>query len=64
MAMLEESMPLCDAIVAQTFGSLTAEELEGLAAAIAHLNRIVDGLEVDAGFRQAPGHTRAVKNGG
>lgn len=64
MAMLEESMPLYDAIVAQTFGSLTAEELEGLAAAIAHLNRIVDGLEVDAGFRQAPGHTRAVKNGG
>jgi DNA-binding MarR family transcriptional regulator len=64
MAMLEESMPLYDAIVAQTFGSLTAEELAGLDAAIAHLNRIVDGLEEDTGFRQAAGDTRAVKSGG
>ena len=51
-AMLEQGMPLYDRIVAQTFGSLTAEELAGLDAAITHLNQIVDGLEEQAGFRQ------------
>jgi len=31
--------------VGQTFGSLTADELEGLNAAVKHLNRLVDHLE-------------------
>jgi hypothetical protein len=41
-------MPLYDDIVGQTFGSLTADELEGLDAAIKHLNRLVDHLETKA----------------
>jgi len=56
-AMLEQGMPLYDGIVAQTFGSLTVEELAGLDGAIAHLSRIVDGLEDEAGFRQGPSAT-------
>ena len=39
------AMPLYDDIVGQTFGSLTADELEGLNAAVKHLNRLVDHLE-------------------
>lgn len=44
-ATLVQAMPLYDAIVARTFGSLTAEQLEGLDGAIGHLNRLFDGLE-------------------
>jgi DNA-binding MarR family transcriptional regulator len=41
-------MPLYDVIVGQAFGSLTADEIEGLDAAIEHLNRLVDHLEAKA----------------
>ena len=44
-AMLEQGLPLFDGIVASTFGSLTAEELAGLDAAILHLGQIVEELE-------------------
>ncbi len=44
-AMLEHAQPHYDGIVAQTFGSLTAEELAGLEAALVHLHQIVDRLE-------------------
>lgn len=47
-ATLGLAMPLYDDIVGQTFGSLTADELEGLDAAIKHLNRLVDQLETKA----------------
>lgn len=61
-AMLDEGMPLYDAIVAKTFGCLTAEELAGLDDAIAHLSRIVDGLEGEGRFQQAPAATRTAKS--
>lgn len=51
-SMLEQGLPLYDGIVARTFGSLTDEELAGFDAAIAHLDRIVDQLEEEAGFRK------------
>lgn len=51
-AMLDEGLPLYDGIAARTFGSLTEEELAGLNAAILHLERIVDQLEEEAGFRK------------
>ena len=63
-AMLEQGMPLYDAIVAQTFGSLTAEELSGLDAAVAHLNRIVDGLEEQGNFRKGGGASRKPESRG
>jgi DNA-binding MarR family transcriptional regulator len=63
-AMLEQGTPLYDGIVADTFGSLTGEELAGLDAAIAHLNRIVDGLEEQAGVRQGSGRPRKAKSRG
>lgn len=44
-AMLDQGLPLFDGIVASTFGSLTAEELAGLDAAILHLGQIVEELE-------------------
>lgn len=50
--MLDQGLPLYDGIVAQTFGSLTAEELASLDKAILHLDRIVGHLESEAGFRQ------------
>ncbi|TFI57124.1 MarR family transcriptional regulator [Sphingomonas parva] len=57
--MLEQGLPLYDGIVARTFGSLTEVELAGLKAAILHLDRIVDQLEEEGGFRKgrvaAPG---------
>lgn len=51
-AMLEQGLPLYDDIVARTFGSLAADELEELEKAISHLDRIVAGLEEQAGFRK------------
>jgi DNA-binding MarR family transcriptional regulator len=51
-AMLEQGLPLYDGIIAQTFGSLTAEELRALDKAILHLDQIVGELEREAGFRQ------------
>lgn len=50
--MLEQGLPLYDGIVGRTFGSLSEEELAGLSAAILHLDRIVDQLEEEAGFRK------------
>lgn len=50
--MLAEGLPLYDGIVERTFGSLTEEELAGLGAAILHLDRIVDQIEEEAGFRK------------
>lgn len=50
-AMVEQGVPLYDAIVARTFGSLTAGELEALEGAINHLGQVLDQLETDAGFR-------------
>lgn len=63
-AMLEQGLPLYDGIVAQTFGSLTAEELAGLDAAIQHLDRIVDQLEEEAGFRRGAGSGEATEHRG
>lgn len=54
-ATMEQAMPLYDDIVAQTFGSLTSAELEGLDSAINHLNRLVEQLEKKAGFREVRG---------
>ncbi|MES2086197.1 MAG: MarR family transcriptional regulator [Pseudomonadota bacterium] len=54
-AMLAHGMPLYDAIVGRTFGSLTADELAGLDAAIVHLHQIVDQLEKEVGIRQGRG---------
>jgi len=51
-AMLEQGLPLYDDIVARSFGSLAEEELAGLDAAIVHLDRILDELEEEAGFRK------------
>lgn len=51
-SMLEQAQPLFDEIVRRTFGSLTGEELAGLGSAILHLDRIVDELEEEAGFRK------------
>lgn len=62
--MLEQGMPLYDDIVAQTFGSLTGKELLGLEAAVTQLNRIVDRLEEEAGFRQSRSPARAVESRG
>ncbi len=59
-AMLEQSLPLYDGIVARTFGSLTEEELAGLNVAILHLDPIVDQLEAEAGFRK--GRVGALKD--
>ena len=50
---LDQAMPLYDDIVAQTFGTLTPEELEGLDAAVKHLNRHVDEIEKKGGIREA-----------
>ncbi len=44
-ATLEQAMPLYDGIVAETFGSLRPAELQGLDAAIKHLNQLVEQLE-------------------
>jgi DNA-binding MarR family transcriptional regulator len=51
-AMLEQGLPLYDDIVARSFGSLSNDELAGFEAAIAHLDKIVDDLEEEAGFRR------------
>ena len=51
-AMLEQGLPLYDGIVALTFGSLTAEELAGLDAAIVHLDQIAKQLEKEGRLRQ------------
>jgi len=51
-AMLEQGLPLYDGIVGLTFGSLTAEELAGLDAAIVHLDQIAKQLEKEGSFRQ------------
>jgi DNA-binding MarR family transcriptional regulator len=50
--MLEQAQPLYDEIVQRTFGSLTPEELLGLDAAIAHLDRIAAEAEEEAGLRK------------
>jgi DNA-binding MarR family transcriptional regulator len=50
-AMLEQGLPLYDAIVSRTFGSLTKEELAALDTAILHLGRTADELEQEAAFR-------------
>jgi DNA-binding MarR family transcriptional regulator len=50
--MLEQAQPLYDEIVQRTFGSLTREELSGLEAAIAHLDRVAAEAEDEAGFRK------------
>lgn len=63
-AMLEQGMPLYDGIVAQTFGGLTAQELAGLNAAIAHLNQIVDGLEGESCSAQSRTAPRSAKSHG
>lgn len=63
-AMLEQAMPLYDRIVARTFGSLTADEFAGLDAALMHLNRIVDGLEEEACFRNGPSAAGLVESRG
>ncbi|MDH7972972.1 MarR family transcriptional regulator [Sphingomonas sp. AR_OL41] len=60
--MLEQALPLYDGIVAQTFGSLTAEELEALDSATLHLGQVVDKLEKEAGFRQGRVPTLKAKN--
>jgi DNA-binding MarR family transcriptional regulator len=51
-AMLEQGLPLYDDIVARSFGSLSNDELAGFEAAIVHLDKIVDDLEEEAGFRR------------
>lgn len=43
--MLEDAQPLYEAIVERTFGALPAGELDGLAAALARLQGIVEALE-------------------
>ncbi|GBH32693.1 hypothetical protein CA262_23925 [Sphingobium sp. GW456-12-10-14-TSB1] len=63
-AMLEQALPLYDGIVAKTFGSLTAEELEALDRAILHLDKVVDQLETQAGFRQGRVPTLKAHNDG
>jgi hypothetical protein len=62
--MLEQALPLYDGIVAKTFGSLTAEELEALDRAILHLDKVVDQLETQAGFRQGRVPTLKAHNDG
>lgn len=62
-AMLEQGLPLYDGIVARTFGSLTEEELAGLDAAILHLDRVVDRLEEEAGFRKGRHVQRGPEDG-
>ncbi len=63
-AMLEQGLPLYDGIVAQTFGSLTTEELAALDQAILHLDQIVEQLEKEAGFRQGRVPALKAQNGG
>lgn len=62
--MLEQGLPLYDGIVAQTFGSLTTEELAALDQAIRHLDQIVEQLEKEAGFRQGRVPALRAHNGG
>lgn len=62
-AMLEQAQPLYDEIVQRTFGSLTAQELSGLEAAIAHLDRIAAEAEEEAEFRKGRAARRAENDG-
>lgn len=59
--MLEEGLPLFDSIVAQTFGSLTAEELAGLDAALLHLDKV--GKELEQGVVFGAKRTALEENG-
>lgn len=63
-AMLEQGFPLYDAIVEQTFGSLTVEELAGLHAAIRHLDQIVDQIDKASDIRQCQDAAPEEQNGG
>lgn len=62
--MLEQAQPLYDEIVQGTFGSLTPEELSGLQAAIAHLDRIAAEAEEQAGFRKGRAAARGADQRG